>query len=242
MDAIVGSMPPDRQMMYKFALDCAEHKIYNNCDKNCNNCASNIGMYNLSHQDAVMLQHAAEMETQHRFQLQHEQRMRNLKEVKMQKQANVFTVITVFVFIVLSIMLTMWIFRMIMPKPEPQQSANHNEIHAVNIFRTLLRIYPVDMNGDGKITCIDYAIEFYNIYPLQDSVQIVVNHNYARNWHHLFVYVDGVAVEPSAALAPGKDGNIYVNMESFWGDVYNPKYDTDVTAYWDLIKYNKYQW
>jgi hypothetical protein len=63
------------EMLYRFALECAEHKIRNTCDSICKECPSNIELYGLNKREAMLLQHTAELEMQHRFKLQHKLRI-----------------------------------------------------------------------------------------------------------------------------------------------------------------------
>jgi hypothetical protein len=82
-----------------------------------------------------------------------------------------------------------------------------------------------DMNKDGLINCIDYALLFAWIYPPQ-SVYCIINQH--GNFNHMFNYVywDGgmVAIEPQAQ-------SVRYTMQEFWGSTYVMKYDRSALEY-----------
>jgi hypothetical protein len=67
------------EMLYRFALDCAENKINSNCDNVCINCADNLELYDLPKRDALLLMHTAELEISQKYKLHHELKMNELR-------------------------------------------------------------------------------------------------------------------------------------------------------------------
>ena len=90
-----------------------------------------------------------------------------------------------------------------------------------------------DINGDGKINCIDYAISYKLIWDQYNSgseyrCEIVHNRNPHTGMDHLFIRVrnkdhNWEYIEPQNGL----------DMEDYWGDKYNPAYNIfGETDYW----------
>jgi hypothetical protein len=103
------------------------------------------------------------------------------------------------------------------------------------IRETLSRIYSVDMNSNGRVDCVDYTLQFYQYYPDRSKVRIMYNHNLKTDWAHLFVRVDGIDIEPGAYLRKSNTEK-WFGMQKFWGDVYAPRYDVDMTFAIDKIR------
>jgi hypothetical protein len=101
------------------------------------------------------------------------------------------------------------------------------------IRETLRRIYSVDMDNDGKINCVDYTIQFYQYYPNRNDVRIIWSDN--KNFNHLFVRVNGTDVEPGAYLRKSNTEK-WFGMKKFWGDIYDPSYNRDVTNDYESIR------
>lgn len=89
-----------------------------------------------------------------------------------------------------------------------------------------------DLDKDGKINCVDYAIMFKltwdREYPvLKDKCEIVRNVNKRTEMNHLFTYVNGIGVE---AWAPDP---YRFRMEDNWGGRYDSSLNIyGETAYW----------
>jgi len=95
------------------------------------------------------------------------------------------------------------------PAPRPQTTAANNQ-QTRRIEETLQRVARAmrantDVNGDGKVDCIDAAVLFYQWFPNKNEVRIMLNRNTATGMNHLFnaVLIDGVwtAIEPQATFA-----------------------------------------
>ena len=98
-----------------------------------------------------------------------------------------------------------------------------------------------DINGDGRITCIDNAIIFYNLWVARygkNTVRLVVNRNPNPSWDYegpyvlnhiyaqVFVEKHWVKIETT-----GRTSSLYV--EDAWDEKYDPKYDIyDEQDYW----------
>ncbi len=83
-----------------------------------------------------------------------------------------------------------------------------------------------DINGDGKINCIDYAISYKLIWDQYNSAskykcEIVRNKNPNTGMHHLFIRIRNFYTYEWEYIEP-QNG---IKMELFWGDKYNPAYN-----------------
>ncbi|MCL2720986.1 MAG: hypothetical protein FWD47_06560 [Treponema sp.] len=84
-----------------------------------------------------------------------------------------------------------------------------------------------DMDGNGVIDCVDFALLFYQIATeAKFDVRIIFNSN--KNMNHAFNAVRRTdntwqTIEPQA----GNGGMIIMN--NAWGDKYDPTFDVDVT-------------
>jgi len=96
-----------------------------------------------------------------------------------------------------------------------------------------------DMNGDGRITCIDNAIIFYNLWVSRygkDTVRLVVNRNPNTSWDYEGPYVMNhiyaqVFVEKHWVRIETTGNMFYV--EDAFDERYDPKYDIyDEQDYW----------
>ena len=97
-----------------------------------------------------------------------------------------------------------------------------------------------DMNGDGRVNCIDAAILFYQYYPDKENVAILLNYNTTirPTFNHLFNAVrfeDNLwrAIEPQAEILKGES----YWMRDVWSKEFNPKFNEDQT--WKWSKYAK---
>lgn len=90
-----------------------------------------------------------------------------------------------------------------------------------------------DVNNDGKVNCIDYAISYKILWDYNNTgsayrCEIVRNVNKEKGMNHLFVRVrndkhEWVYLEPQQNCT----------MEEYWGDKYNPVFNIyGETEYW----------
>lgn len=90
-----------------------------------------------------------------------------------------------------------------------------------------------DVNKDGKVNCIDYAITYkilwdMNNYGAAFCCEIVHNINKEKGMNHLFVRVRGNDYKWQY-IEPQRD----CLMEEYWGDMYNPVFNIyGETEYW----------
>ena len=108
-------------------------------------------------------------------------------------------------------------------------SINHEIETALRRVSTDLK-NNVDVNNDGKINCIDAAVQFYKYFPDKNRVKIYVNRNPDTGMHHLFnvVLVNGTwtTIEPQAFHT----GKTSFNMHDVWGSKYDAKFNRDATS------------
>jgi hypothetical protein len=226
----------DGTLLNQFACDCAEQRYFKRCNMQCTSCPSNVSLYcGLSKEEAVALQHSANISF--RAWAAHEAAWQ--KRERGEHRTNRFLA---GIWIALGIL---WVLFMLglyhwnkKADPAPGQQAEDILPLVAPIVDTLERIYRADIDGDGKISCIDYALQFYNAYPNREDVRLVVNYNKETGYNHLFVKVRGVAVEPVSLLKP-KPGNP-VGIIDYWGAQWDPAWDRDVTAHVEQIRIGGY--
>jgi hypothetical protein len=101
-------------------------------------------------------------------------------------------------------------------KPKPKQLTVEQALAQVNDGKLW------DLNKDGLINCIDYAIRFKQLYP---SAIIVRNYNKKTGMNHLFNYADGKYIEPQRTKN-------YLMREAWPTDRYDPELNKDETKIW----------
>ena len=110
-----------------------------------------------------------------------------------------------------------------MPKEKPYVSDEIDSYIIENILYTQNHIY--DCNGDGILNCIDYSILFKKNWDLnhpdkKNLCKIIRNKNPVNGFHHLFISVDGIEVEPWAS-----NPYRYLMVENWSFRRYNPVYN-----------------
>jgi hypothetical protein len=260
----MNTVAESNNTLYTFALDCATHKQENSCARICSRCASNIALYTKDQRMAVMIQHTAELEVAHNVQaLQRLEAHRQERADRITAQDKEFRGVMLILYVLL-ISVPLICFTCIrytdkMAKVKPQQSISSlaGEIPVPgtidnspppalywdagvdpDIAEALYLIKRIDVDRDNSAGCVDYVIQFYRNYPYKSKVRIIWN--VGANMNHLFVKIDGVAIECSAFL-PGirRNDNAY-RVEDFF--TYYPAYDHDVTAYKEQILDGTFSW
>lgn len=80
-----------------------------------------------------------------------------------------------------------------------------------------------DVNGDGKINCIDQAVRFYEIMPL--TVFVWHNNQATGGLNHLVVgYEDGTDPNKKTTRIVETSVNYYIAPIDYWGDRFQKKY------------------
>jgi hypothetical protein len=235
----MGSVNIDDALLFELATACAEHKIRGTCNKDCAHCASNISIYGLSPTRAVLIQQAANVKVERRYNAdrQYEAKLRGYAEDRHRVvRATGIVQLVYFLIVILIIIVPFLIHGATKKKEAPQAPSSQPTIQkpvAVEdlfepIRQTLRKITIKDMNDNGAVTCVDYTIQFYTLYPDKSKVRMIQNYNHDTGWNHLFVCVDGVMVEPSAYL-DRENKDRWFDMVKYWGNTYNPKWNKDVT-------------
>jgi hypothetical protein len=249
------------EMLYTFALDCAQHKQNKSCQFICYKCASNISIYGIDKEYAVMLQHMADLEIVERKEASRRVEDTRKRKNNARKAEGRVLLIAFGLLLVLGFFSVCFISRkkppvsIVLPpeqeqifqlpkppdwdKPEPPELIDWTN-------QTLKRIYRVDMNGDGKINCIDYTLQFWQAYPNQDHLRIIWFYNPATKFSHLFIKAGDFYTEPQAELIPryytfGYKTLIH-DVGAYWGIDLDMQYMYDVTDNFDIIKYNQFKW
>jgi hypothetical protein len=118
---------------------------------------------------------------------------------------------------------------------KPARATPHASTRDITTALAVVRGAITDVNGDGKVNCIDAAVLFYRAFPYHDDVRIVQNTNSNTGMNHLFNYVringEWQAVEPQSLI----QGYGTWDMHNVWGGRYDARYDMDAT-----MEYMKY--
>ena len=193
--------------LYRVAYQCEELKTKKCARINCNYCPFYLPNYAIDQSDAVLIQASAAI---------------NYHKKSVERDAGIATNILIFIlFAILSIV----IFKGCAPskKPPTQTPIPYDEIsRVINIVHENV----FDINDDGLVNCIDYAILFCIGYP---KSHIILNNNPRTGMNHLFnsINVNGTImyIEPQR----NSKGPLMVNV---WGSQYNPAYNEVQTHYY----------
>jgi hypothetical protein len=235
--------PNEYHMLYRFALDCAEKKIKNTCGFMCQQCASNISIYGLSQRDAVMIQHSAEMEMNHRLEIQSKHRIRRAREKEASRAGSMelgtvmliyFLVVALIVSITLGVMFGGRSGRVV--RSEPQQNIGSFDLQYAIESIKWYKDRGIDIafwdtgtfKNNHQFNCVDWAVGMYDL-----ATQAGVNARLIRNRSiggidHLFVRLNGTYIEPQT----GK------TMLQEWGRAYNEALNEDVTSTFINLSYD----
>jgi hypothetical protein len=122
--------------------------------------------------------------------------------------------------------------------PIDPPSGEHYIRISADIIRTLSKIKSVDKDGDGQANCVDFVIQFWQMYPRKNEVEIVWNLHRPTDWNHLFVSIYGINIECGAAL--DKRWPLF-EIEDFWPS-FNPLYNWYITEDMPKIVAGTYDW
>lgn len=92
-----------------------------------------------------------------------------------------------------------------------------------------------DLNNDGLVNCIDWSLQFKKTWnEMFESVncELVRNNNIKTGMNHLFVRVRQDTMSEWIYIEPQGNKHNYL-MTSYWGSMYDPKYNNyGETVYW----------
>jgi hypothetical protein len=271
-------LAPKEEIVYRFALDCAEHKVKGICKDrlNCARCASNVSVYVQDKQEAVMLQHMADLDMQKRWRAEMELKLLDrefdLSVINARRSFGVSMMVMLLMMVLAVVGAVIWTHpksvsiapTTIETKPsevpwdqelrdwldahpetdvvtsdpiDPPSTEQYVRISA-DIIRTLSKIKSVDMDGDGNANCVDFVIQFWQMYPRKNEVDIVWNLHKPTDWNHLFVSIYGIHIECSAALDSRWP---LFEIEDFWPS-FNPLYNWYITEAMPEIIAGTYNW
>lgn len=201
------ALPTSQETLWKCAVECGKRRHNKSCQHKwgsgrCLNC--NVFILNYCDWDYK--------------QVALFQRRADFKAVKMIISANKHHLVWAALLIIFLMLSYVSYQKEQIRKPPPQGvdpiQYTINKIKKIDVKK-------IDVNGDKSITCIDYAVQFYRLYPNQQEVRVIWNYN-PPTMNHLFVKVGTIDVEPN-----GK-GKSYL-MTDVWDRQYNSAYNKDVT-------------
>jgi hypothetical protein len=242
----------------RFAHECASHKAYGTCNNMCQNCALNISAYSIPREEAVIIQQMAELDVGQTLARQRQVLAEQRAETSAERKNVRLLVWVILIGIGVSPFIQLRSCRAetnndrITQREAPVVAAIEPPVRKqapadplAPIRSTLNQVTKQrDMNGDGKVTCVDYTLMFYDAYPNKNNVRVVWNKNNTANLNHLFVkvWVNGqwMPVEPQAYVHPVTDR--WFSMRKYWGTKYSPNYDLDVTPNIEKIRQRTFVW
>lgn len=121
------------------------------------------------------------------------------------------------------------------PLDSPPINIDFNDSIINTIREAQSKVY--DLDKDGKINCIDYALIFKLVWDekfprLKNNCTIIRNRNSNTDMNHLFIYITDTN-KNIIAVEPGTYNPCNYKMENIWGDRYDPLYNKyGETAYW----------
>jgi hypothetical protein len=197
--------------LYHIALYCEEQK-QRGCVGNCGMCQYNVALLASSFKDAAIIRTTAAVDAN------------KIQEYKKNKDNTSLALI---------LMICGAIFGIIKACDRPKEvikverPTNVKQPTIVGTIETV-HIQLRDVNKDGLVNCIDYAILFHIKYG--DRSRIIHNTNPAKGFNHLFNYVLSTSNVWMAVEPQGNNGNW--PMSVYWKDSYDSQYDVDETSYW----------
>jgi hypothetical protein len=209
--------------------------------------------------EAVMMQHVAELELNDRAKVkQHQEQWRRNWDAQQEQSSRQFTLtlliwIMMLVFgITIAILVGMkidndrrkpeqeppWVGSLEFSEAELEEYRNERPPEVPwgrgidpLIAETLLKVKSLDIDNDGKASCVDHVIQFWMYYPNKNAVRIIWNKNDDTGMNHLFVRVNGVDIETAAFLPGIRHSNSEYGIRAFWPTKYVPSFNVDVTEH-----------
>jgi hypothetical protein len=207
--------------LYHIALQCEENKK-NGCANQCGACPFNVVLYTESMREAALIKTTAMVDAHKKFEYQQNQ-----------SNAGIGGLIII-------VMIISWFVFTCSPKKTVNAPKNTAKTELVKAkpknLSTLIKQVRQDLrdvNDDGLLNCIDYAVIFYEKYnaAFGEGAHIIVNQNNPySDMNHLFNAVetrDGslIYVEPQSE-------STNTSPDNFWGIKYNPEYNRDMTYFY----------
>jgi hypothetical protein len=207
---------------YRLAYECAEAQK-TGCSGYCGNCPLNVSLYEPNPRDAVLIKTSAAIDNQ---------KMHNFKS-QMDAEwlgALIAGIIMVAIplYFINSCCTTVGNFfngsgsekSQTVPKDTYRTYSMVDIVSLASRARFNMR----DVNGDGVINCIDYAVRFAEVCP---EARIIHNVNKRTGMDHLLNRVGAMYIEPQ-----GQVDNL--DPKVFWGSKYDPDMNMDETHYWRM--------
>ena len=210
--------------LYRVSRLCAERRYHKACNGVCAQCVLNIDHYSNDPQESMLIKLSASMDNQH---IQAEAECRSF----------VHWVLLIGVCVVI-----IWGYvKCQTPQkkeatPLPSQVVMpvgpiSNKPHEIRLYNTyqLIPSRLRDVNNDGVLNCIDYAVVFYEIYGAENGARIIRNINPETGMNHLF---NSVTV-PNGFIYTEPQAEYPVTIpDMYYLDTYDVRYNTDETDLW----------
>ncbi|GHV69873.1 hypothetical protein AGMMS49928_14540 [Spirochaetia bacterium] len=203
--------------LYRVSFRCSE--LQGNCNRICGNCPLNVSLYMEDPREAVLLKTSASID------------YNRIQQAKL--RSNIPGLIVMGLIALLAIKCSM------PKKPAVQVTTSVAPGNPAPVYRTRRYAVPsllvadlprlvTDVNNDGELNCIDYAVTFYKHWP---GARIIRNINNGTGMDHLLnliVYNDReIFIEPQGT--PSKYA-----PEEVWGNKYDRWFNMDQTDIWAI--------
>ena len=213
--------------LYRISRLCADRRSHNACNGMCQQCPLNADHYSNNSQETMLIKLSASIDNQRVF--EEEQR-----KFAVNRTLGIFVcVFTIWAVVKCN---TPKPVKVQTPAPTPSQvvmpvgpiSNKPYEIRLYNTFQ-LIPSRLRDVNNDGVLNCIDYAVVFYEIYGAENGARIIRNINPETGMNHLFNSVtvpNGFIYTEPQAIYPVTIPDMY------YLDTYDVRYNKDETDLW----------
>jgi hypothetical protein len=193
--------------LYRLAYVCEQMKA-KGCGGFCANCQFNVSLYADNSREAVLIKTSASIDYNKRAEYQKKQDDKGLIYL------GIFLAIVTFIIVQCNTPKK--------PKVAPQDTLK--TYNTVDLYSLVLRAQfsSRDVNGDGIINCIDYAVRFSEMCP---EARIIHNINRKTGMDHLLNRVGVTYIEPQGDFQT-------MDPKVFWGSKYDPDMNMDETHYW----------
>jgi hypothetical protein len=217
MNLNLGINPPqskDEESLYQLAYNCAASQAAVKCNA-CKKCMYNITLYGWDLSQIKLIKARATMDYHHDI-------YNKQREKKAYWQAEFgIAAFTIVVILILALVLPYECDGLELPPP-PYSPPKHAPA-MIRYVKENIR----DVNGDGKINCVDYSVVFYENWPHSSIIHVWDN---SVGFDHLLILAEGKYVEPQTPTG---------NPEVLWGKMFattHKRNRTEVYGVWATRK------
>jgi hypothetical protein len=211
--------------LYRSAYQCAENKSKGLCNGYCGNCPLNVSLYVDDPREAVLIKTSAALD---------QQKVKDHEHTQSVKGWVWLFYIVVTIGLIYSCVNSCGAPNDVPPNsawnsglPLPPWGLDPNDSPEM-IVQAVWEMGFYDVNNDNKISCVDYNVLLFTLWPAGKR-RLIWNLNPYTGMNHLFtqLYIQGRWQYVDASGGPTR-----WDMREIWGSQYDPKYNKDRTAKW----------